>query len=544
MLPVSYVFIFCDLSQHDGRHGTKTGHADPRSYIYLCSNSGNIYTDSAVSDRRMAGDSCRVTAMGNGYFRYFIQIDIKTENPENIRDDLPGHGMVDPVRFTDVYTQRKPWIATADPRRRYILFGGRILLCQKRETLFPHGMALFCKSRSSMPLSGCFDVSITSAGCPLPGVGIIIFDNKQLKGDDIMKNASDGMNFAPPAMPKPVVGPGEFTFAAIGLDHGHIYGMSEALNGAGGTLKWVYDPDERKMESFCKSFPEVKKARSENEIFDDNDVRLVAGAAIPNERCALGIRVMDAGKDYFTDKTPMTTFEQLADAKAAVERTGKKYAVYYSERLHTETGVFSSQLIEQGAIGKVLQVLGMGPHRLNLPSRPDWFFKKEQYGGILCDIGSHQCEQILYYTKAKDAQVVRSQVANYNNPEYPELEDYGEAMLVCDNGSTGYFRIDWFTPDGLQMWGDGRTFILGTEGFIEQRKFMNIGTDDGPSHVFMANGQEEKHFNVLGKVGYPFFGQLILDCLNRTETAMTQEHAFKAAELCLLAQKNAVKLYP
>ena len=353
---------------------------------------------------------------------------------------------------------------------------------------------------------------------------------------------SDGMNYRPAAMPAPVVKPGEFVFAAIGLDHGHIYGMSEGLIDAGGTLKWVFDPDGQKMDGFCKQFPEVKRASSEDEVLNDAGVHLVAGAAITNERCALGIRVMNAGKDYFTDKAPLTSLEQLADAKETVNRTGQKYTVYYSERLHVETAVFAGQLIEQGAIGKVLQVIGMGPHRLNAPSRPDWFFNKEQYGGILCDIGSHQIEQILYYTGAKDAEIVRSQIANYNNPQYPELEDFGDAMVVCDNGATGYFRVDWFTPDGLQSWGDGRSFILGTEGFIEQRKYMNIGTKDGPAHLFLANGKEETHFNVSGKVGYPFFGQLILDCLNRTETAMTQEHTFKAAELCVVAQNKAVRL--
>jgi len=357
-----------------------------------------------------------------------------------------------------------------------------------------------------------------------------------------MKNAADGMNFSPAAIPKPVVEPGEFKFAAIGLDHGHIYGMCEALIGAGGTLSRVYDGNEQRLDAFCESFPNVKRARSENEVLDDREIKLVAGAAIPNERCALGIRVMDAGKDYFTDKAPMTTLEQLEDAKKAVKRTNQKYAVYYSERLHTETGVFAGQLIKEGAIGKVLQIIGLGPHRLNIPSRPDWFFNFEQYGGIICDIGSHQCEQILYYADAKNAEVTRSQVANYNNPQYPELEDFGEAMLVCDNGTSGYFRIDWFTPAGLQMWGDGRTFILGSEGFIEMRKFMNIGTNDGAGHLFLANGTEETHYNVLGKVGYPYFGELILDCLNRTEKAMTQEHAFKAAELCLTAQKMAVRL--
>lgn len=353
-------------------------------------------------------------------------------------------------------------------------------------------------------------------------------------------NVSDGMNYAPIGKYNPVVKPGEFVFAAVGLDHGHIYGMSEGLLEAGATLKWVYDPDPAKMEAFCKRFPQAKPARSEDEVLGDKEVLLVAGACVASDRCALGLRVMNAGKDYFTDKAPLTTLEQLKAAKETCAITGKKYAVYYAERIHSETAVFAGQLIAEGAIGRVIQVLGLGPHRLGAVARPDWFFMKEKYGGILCDIGSHQIEQILYYTGAKDATVVHSQIANYNHPQYPGLDDFGDASLVTDNGATGYFRVDWFTPDGLQMWGDGRSFILGTEGFIEQRKYMNIGTPNSPAHLYLANGKGETHFDVHGKVGFPYFGSLILDCLNRTENAMTQKHAFKAAELCVKAQLQAV----
>ncbi len=354
---------------------------------------------------------------------------------------------------------------------------------------------------------------------------------------------SDGMNYAPIGKYSPVVKPGEFIFAAVGLDHGHIYGMCGGLLEAGGQLKWVYDPDPAKMDAFRTKFPWVQAARSEEEVLQDPEVLLVAGACITGERCALGLRVMNAGKDYFTDKAPLTTLEQLEAAKATCLKTGRKYAVYYAERIHCETAVFAGQLIEEGAIGRVIQVLGLGPHRLGAVGRPDWFFIKEKYGGILCDIGSHQIEQILYYTGAKDATVVRSQIANYNHPQYPELDDFGDATLVTDNGAAGYFRVDWFTPDGLQMWGDGRSFILGTEGFIEQRKYMNLGTADGPAHLYLANGKGETHFDVYGKVGYPYFGALILDCLNRTENAMTQEHAFKAAELSIKAQMQAAVIH-
>ncbi len=352
----------------------------------------------------------------------------------------------------------------------------------------------------------------------------------------------EGANYMPEGKPNPVVKEGEFAFAVIGLEHGHIGGMCNGLMEAGADLKWIYDPDPNKADAYLAKYPQAKRARSEAEILNDDEVRLVAGAAVTSERCALGLRVMDAGKDYFTDKAPLTTLDQLEAAKAKVRETGKKYAVYFSERIHSEDAVFAGQLIAQGAIGNVIQTIGMGPHRLSPQTRPEWFFQKDKYGGILCDIGSHQIEQFLYYTGAKDAAVVRSQIANYAHPDYPELDDFGDTMLTADNGASGYFRVDWFTPDGLSNWGDGRTFILGTEGYIELRKYLNLTVAPQGGRVFLANHKEETYYDINGKIGYPYFGQLIQDCLHRTENAMTQEHAFKAAELCVKAQLQAVKL--
>ena len=358
-----------------------------------------------------------------------------------------------------------------------------------------------------------------------------------------MTNAADGMNYAPKGKPNPVVKPGEFGFSAMHLDHGHIYGMCNGLTEAGATLRYVYDPDPAKVEAFVKAFPQVKAAGSEQEILDDPETRLVAGAAVTSERCALGLRAMEAGKDYFTDKSPLTTLEQLNAAKACAARNGKKYMCYYGERLHNESAVFAGQLIEAGAIGKVISVAGFGPHRLGAKGRPAWFFQHEKYGGILCDIGSHQIEQYLSFTGEEEAQVASARVANYAHPEYPELEDYGDCMITGAKGTSFYFRVDWFTPDGLRSWGDGRTMIIGTEGTIELRKYINVAEEPAVSDVvLLVNAQGEKRFDVCGKVGFPFFGQLILDCMNRTENAMTQAHCFKAAELGVLAQMKAEKV--
>ena len=354
-----------------------------------------------------------------------------------------------------------------------------------------------------------------------------------------------GARYAPAPLPHPVVSSGEFAFAAAYLDHGHIYGMTEGLLGAGATPKWVYDPDAAKVAAFRESFPQAQAARSEQEILDDDEVRLVATAAVTSERAGIGLRVMEAGKDYFTDKAPLTTLDQLAAVRESTRRTGQKYAVYYSERIHVEAAVLAGQLIDDGVIGDVLHVAGFGPHRIGAAgSRPEWFFDKDKYGGILCDIGSHNFEQILHFTKSRDAELTAATVANFRHPDHPSFDDFGDAHIVTDTGATGYVRVDWFTPAGLGMWGDGRTFIVGTDGYLELRKYIDIAREPTGGHVYLVDKHGEHHIDATGRVGYPFFGQLVRDCLDRTETAMTQEHALKAAELSVQAQLMARDLRP
>lgn len=355
---------------------------------------------------------------------------------------------------------------------------------------------------------------------------------------------SDGIHYAPKGKSNFVVQPGEFVFAATALEHGHIYGMCNGLLEAGAVCKAVYDPDPKKAEAFRKTYPDVPVAESLEQILDDPDIHMVAAAAIPNLRCDLGLRVMEAGKDYFTDKAPLTTLEQLERAKKAVEKTGRKYMVYYSERLHVESAVLAGQLIKEDAIGRVVQVICLAPHRLSEPTRPDWFWSRERSGGTLCDLGSHQIEQFLYYTGNTKAQVVSAQRANYANPHRADFDDFGCATLVGENGATQYLRVDWLTPNGLSSWGDGRLFLLGTKGYIEVRKYLDVARQAEGDQLYIVDGQGERHISAAGKVGYPFFGEMILDCLNRTENAMTQEHIFTAAELGVRAQLSAQVLTP
>lgn len=260
----------------------------------------------------------------------------------------------------------------------------------------------------------------------------------------------DGMTYAPRGESKPVVKDAEFIFASAYFDHGHINGMTNRLLEAGGTLKYAYDPDPVKLDAFCSQYPQAEKVDDLERILEDKNLHLVAATAIPCERGPIGMEVMDAGKDYFTDKSPFTTLEQLEIAHKKVKETKRKYLVYYGERMHNEAAIHAGNLIKQGVIGRVLQLINLAPHRLNKANRPEWFFQKEKYGGILTDIGSHQFEQFLHYAGATDASVNFARVDNLNNPDKQEFEDFGEASLTADNGASFYCRVDWFNPDGLR----------------------------------------------------------------------------------------------
>ncbi len=352
--------------------------------------------------------------------------------------------------------------------------------------------------------------------------------------------SKDGMNYAPDMSGNQVVvKPGEFVFAASHFDHGHIYGQIEGLASAGGVLKAIYEPDAKRLAGMLKAHPQAKVVSDFREILDDPEVQLVTSAAIPNLRCGVGLQVMDAGKDYLTDKSPFTTLDQLAAVRAKVEETGRKYMVCYSERLGSEAGWHAGELLREGVIGRVLQVLNLAPHNLTPERRPEWFFKKECYGGILTDIGSHQFEQFLTYAGATDGTVNFARVDNIGNPGAPELEDFGEASLTLDTGASAYCRLDWFNPKGSKVWGDGRTFVLGTKGYMEIRKYIDLLHSPVGNRILLVNDEDSVEIECQGKVGFPYFGKLILDCLNRSENAMTQAHAFKAAELSMLAQQLA-----
>lgn len=326
-------------------------------------------------------------------------------------------------------------------------------------------------------------------------------------------------------------------FAVVGLDHPHIFAMTDALIRGGGTLAMVHAPDPKQRAAFLGRYGDVRLARSEAEVLEAKDVQLVASASIPDLRAPLGIRVMRAGKDFLSDKPGITSLRQLADVRRAIAETRRKFAILYSERYEVRAAVRAGELVKAGAIGKVVQTVNLAPHRMSPASRPDWFWDTARYGGILTDIGSHQADQFLFYTGSTRADVVASQAGNVGTPEHPRFQDFGD-MTLTGNGGTGYVRVDWFTPDGLSTWGDGRLFILGTGSFIELRKYVDVAGRPGGDHLFITDAKGSRYED-CSKVALPFGPQFVSDVVERTEVAQDQRQALLAAELVLKAQARA-----
>jgi predicted dehydrogenase len=334
-------------------------------------------------------------------------------------------------------------------------------------------------------------------------------------------------------------------FAVCGMSHDHIHGMIGAIQRGGGELVsyWGAEPD--KLAVFAKRYPNAKAARAQDEVLHDSAVQLVLSSHIANERAGIGIRAMKTGKDFLADKPGLTTLKDLALVKKTIAETGRIYGILYSERLEVRAAVHAGALIRQGAIGKVIQTINIAPHQViqhasdngGGSQRPAWFWQDAQYGGILCDIGSHQIDQFLFYTGSTQAEVVASQVANLRHPEHPHFQDFGDMMLKGDKGF-GYVRLDWFTPDGLGTWGDGRLFVLGTDGYIELRKYTNVAVSKQGNNLFVVDGKRARFID-CNNGPLPFGPQFVSDIVNRTHTAQDQTQCLLAAEISIRAQLAA-----
>jgi predicted dehydrogenase len=326
-------------------------------------------------------------------------------------------------------------------------------------------------------------------------------------------------------------------FAIIGLDHNHWQNHARILLNAGAELASFYSDKPELITEFNAKYAGVPLAPSMEAILSDPTIQVIGGSAMPAERASISVAAMQHGKDVLADKPAVINLEQLDEIERVQRATGRIWCLYSNEHWDRRCTILAGDLVAQGAIGRVVQTTGFGPHKVRSQTRPDWFFDHRISGGIIGDIGAHQIEQFLFFTNSATARVITSQTGNFAHPEYPEFEDYGDVSLEGDGG-LGWFRVDWYTPDSINTAGDIRLFVLGTDGYMEMRKYVDPAGRPGGEHLLIVN-HEGVRIVETSDVPLTFASKFLDDVRDRTETAISQQRSFLVTRLATEAQLHA-----
>jgi predicted dehydrogenase len=328
-------------------------------------------------------------------------------------------------------------------------------------------------------------------------------------------------------------------FTVVGIEHLHAFELVDGLLGAGavdvghaarpGPLLDMY-------EQWRTDSPRLDT----DEALTRGDVDLVVLAGVPAERAAHAITALDAGRSVLSDKPGVTTLDQLTDVIAAEMYGDQRWWVLFSERFGNRAVTEAIARAHAGAIGRIVDVVGLGPHTLAADSRPDWFWSPAQSGGILGDIATHQIDQFCATVDPAcetEIHVTSSSVGNVACPDHPEMEDIGRLSLE-GGGATGNHRVDYLTAAGLGSWGDCRLMITGTEGTLEVRANIDPTGDDGGEHLIQVDASGTTRIDTSG-VAIDWAQRLLADLVDGGDRLMSAAHVHRVCRLALTAQHEA-----
>ena len=332
--------------------------------------------------------------------------------------------------------------------------------------------------------------------------------------------------------------PPAVSFGVIGADHNHIYIMTKHMIAAGGVFKgWWTRGEPIRSSGTADPLPASGRIADYRTLLSDPDIELILIGAMPNERASFAVEAMQAGKDVMVDKPGATTLEDLQRLRDCIAETGRIWSVSFSERYWVSAVIKAAEIVAQGTIGQVIHTVGLGPHRGLLDRRPPWFFEPEASGGILNDLASHQIDHFVFFTGSTDAQVVSANVGNFTCPDHPRFEDFGEVLLQSERAS-GYARVDWLTPDAQPYFGDNRLIVLGTEGMLEVRKYVDVGGKPGADHLLVVHGGVSERVD-CSNVPLRYPSDIACDVRERSAMAERPGHSFLVTELAIRAQTMA-----
>lgn len=327
----------------------------------------------------------------------------------------------------------------------------------------------------------------------------------------------------------------------VGIEHLHLFEMVDGLVAAGAETV-CHAAEAGPLSDMYVGWRTDSEPRSVHAVISDDSLDLVVLAGVPSSRAGIASQALRAGRHVLAAKPAVTTLDDLARVDAAAREAGRRWWVFFSERLVNRAVVEAVRLVHAGAIGDLVAVSGAAPHTLAPTGRPHWFFDRELSGGILCDLAAHQADQLLALAGPGSTEVVAATVANVANPEHPALQDLGRMSLrhLTDDGRVvwSHHHVDWLSPAGLGTWGDVRLVLTGTAGTIEVRSNVDVVGEPGAEHLILVDAERAERID-CSPVELDWARRLVDDVESGTDTLVPHDHTVAACELVLRAQAVA-----
>jgi predicted dehydrogenase len=313
-----------------------------------------------------------------------------------------------------------------------------------------------------------------------------------------------------------------------GLRHPHIETIiDEARLRPDVTLVAVAEPDEA-IRAQAHERLGVPLFADHRQLLAQVEADVLGIGAINADRAEIAIDALHAGLHVIADKPLCTSLEQLDRLETAYAQADSHLSVALEKRFYPVT-LAAERVLADGELGEVAVVTASAPHKLTRARRPAWMFDRSRYGGILNDLAVHDLDLFLHVTGALGGQVTAF-TGNKANPDRPDFDDYGLAVLRTDDGTLGSFEVTWLSPEAADYHGDYRLRLTGTEGTADLRwreGVLTVATHHRPPR--------EVELPAGLRPAQNFFDALV----GGTEPAVTAAASFAATRLALLAERSA-----
>lgn len=326
----------------------------------------------------------------------------------------------------------------------------------------------------------------------------------------------------------------------IGIEHLHLFEMIDGLVGVGAETV-CHAGGDGPLTSMYEGWRSGSERRSVYGVLGDDSLDLVVLADVPADRGHLAADALLAGRHVLAAKPAVTTMNDLDAIDAAVRSSGRRWWVFFSERLCNRAVTEAVRLVHAGAIGELVAVAGAAPHTLAADSRPQWFFDRDRSGGILVDLAAHQADQLLSLAGPGSTEVLAATVANVAASP-PSFQDLGR-MSLRHTTNAGHVvlsdhHVDWLSPAGLGTWGDVRLTLTGTAGSIEVRSNIDVAGAPGGEHLILVDSDSARRVDCSG-VAIDWAERLRADIDLGTDSFLDHDHTVAACRLALAAQAHA-----